>query len=80
MPKKVAISAAPVMINIIMNAITIFIALAIVNYMNDIRSNPHCRDLHPTTRQGLTIYAYLVLVLSSVSLIMLAYLLLVNMM
>ena len=80
MAKKFSSDAAPILINIIMNAITIFIAMAIVNYMSDIRSNPQCRDLHPTTRQGLTVYAYLVMVLSGVSIIMMAYLLLVNMM
>ena len=80
MAKKIAGNAAPLLINIIMNVLTIFIAMAIVNYMNDIRANPQCRELHPTTRQGLTIYAYLVMVLSGISLIMMAYLMLVNMM
>ena len=80
MAKKIAGNAAPLLINIIMNVLTIFIAMAIINYMNDIRANPQCRELHPTTRQGLTIYAYLVMVLSGISLIMMAYLMLVNMM
>ena len=80
MAKKIAGNAAPLLINIIMNVLTIFIAMAIVNYMNDIRANPQCRELHPTTRQGLTIYAYLVMILSGISLIMMAYLMLVNMM
>ena len=80
MAKKIAGNAAPLLINIIMNVLTIFIAMAIVNYMNDIRANPQCRELHPTTRQGLTIYAYLVMVLSGISLIMMDYLMLVNMM
>ena len=60
MAKKIAGNAAPLLINIIMNVLTIFIAMAIINYMNDIRANPQCRELHPTTCQTY-IYAYLVM-------------------
>ena len=70
MTKKTKTGNGPFMFNIFFNLVTLGIAVMVVKFMNELASNPECKTINPMTREGITGYSWLIIFLSSVSVLL----------
>jgi hypothetical protein len=67
MVKKIDLGKGPFVFNIVFNLISLGIAMMVLNFMNDLASHPQCKSIDPVTREGLTGYIWLVIIVASLS-------------
>ena len=71
MAKKVDIpvftNKGPFMFTLAFNLVSLGIAIMVINFMNDLASHPQCKSIDPITREGLTGYAWLIIIMASLS-------------
>jgi hypothetical protein len=67
MTKKIDIGNGPFVFTVVFNLISLGIAMMVLNFMNDLASHPQCKSIDPVTREGLTGYAWLIIIMASLS-------------
>jgi hypothetical protein len=65
----------PIILNTIFNLITLAIAYLVIHFMNDLSQHPQCKMIDPDTRNGLTVYTWIVVCMTSLSILINLYVL-----